>query len=77
MDFFRIPLDECGLILMCSDGLTSMIDDMEIESVLSGDTTLEEKAGILVALANRAGGKDNISIILIDTSQDKNGTDVL
>ena len=77
VDFFRIPLDECGLILMCSDGLTSMIDDMEIESVLSGDTTLEEKAGILVALANRAGGKDNISIILIDTSQDKNGTDVL
>ena len=77
VDFFRIPLDECGVILMCSDGLTSMIDDSEIESVLSGDTTLEEKAGILVALANRAGGKDNISIILIDTSQDKNGTDVL
>ena len=77
VDFFRVPLSECGLILMCSDGLTSMIDDRQIESVLSGPKSLEEKAGILVALANRAGGKDNISIILIDTSQEKKRTDAL
>jgi protein phosphatase len=50
-----------------------MIDDREIESVLSGSKSLEEKAGILIALANRAGGKDNISVILIDTSGDKEG----
>lgn len=77
VDFFRIPLSECGMILMCSDGLSSMIDDGEIESVLSGPKSLEEKAGILVALANRAGGKDNISIILIDTSRDKKRMDAL
>ena len=71
VDFFRIPLSECGLILMCSDGLTSMIDDREIESVLSGSKSLEDKAAILIALANRAGGKDNISVILIDTSGNK------
>ena len=71
VDFFRVPLSECGLILMCSDGLTTMIDDMEIESVLSGSKSLEEKAAILIALANRAGGKDNISVILIDTSGDR------
>ncbi len=71
VDFFRIPLAECGLILMCSDGLTSMIDDREIESVLSGSKSLEDKAAILIALANRAGGKDNISVILIDTSGNK------
>ena len=62
---------------MCSDGLSSMIDDNEIESVLSGARSLEEMAGILIALANRAGGKDNISIILIDTSQDKKSADSL
>ena len=77
VDFFRIPLKDCGLILMCSDGLSSMIDDNEIESVLSGARSLEEMAGILIALANRAGGKDNISIILIDTSQDKKSADSL
>ena len=73
VDFFRVPLSECGLILMCSDGLYSMIDDGEIESVLSGSKSLEEKAAILIALANRAGGKDNSSVILIDTSGDKDG----
>ena len=73
VDFFRVPLSECGLILMCSDGLTTMIDDKEIESVLSGSKSLEEKAGILIALANEAGGKDNISVILIDTSRDTDG----
>ena len=70
VDFFRLPLSECGLILMCSDGLTSMIDDDEIESVLAGNTSLEEKASTLIARANEAGGKDNISVILIDTSRD-------
>ena len=74
VDFFRLPLSECGLILMCTDGLTSMIDDDEIESVLARQGTLEEKAGALVALANEAGGKDNISVILIDTSRDMDGT---
>jgi protein phosphatase len=74
VDFFRLPLSECGLILMCTDGLTSMIDDDEIESVLAQQGSLEEKAKALVARANEAGGKDNISVILIDTSRDMDGT---
>ena len=68
MDFFRVPLSECGIVLMCSDGLTTMLEDSEIEDILQRDITLEQKAGILVSRANRAGGKDNISVILIDTS---------
>ena len=74
VDFFRLPLSECGLILMCSDGLTSMIDDDEIERVLAQGGTLEERASALIARANEAGGKDNISVILIDTSRDADGT---
>ncbi len=77
VDFFRVPLSECGLILMCTDGLTSMIEDSEIESVLSGERPLEDMARILVSLANRAGGSDNISVILIDTSQDRRSADIL
>ena len=68
VDFFRVPLSECGIVLMCSDGLTTMLEDSEIEDILQRDITLEQKAGILVSHANRAGGKDNISVILIDTS---------
>ena len=69
VDFFRVPIDECGLVLMCSDGLYSMVDDDEIEEVLSTELTLEEKAAALVNRANEAGGKDNISVILINTSR--------
>lgn len=74
VDFFRIPLEECGLILMCSDGLTTMMEDEEIGRVLSRDCSLEDKATALVRGANRAGGKDNISVILIDTSPALSGT---
>ena len=69
VDFFRVPIDECGLVLMCSDGLYSMVDDDEIEKVLVKKLPLEDKAAELVALANEAGGKDNISVILINTSR--------
>ena len=69
VDFFRVPLESCGIVLMCSDGLTTMVEDEEIEQILAADLTLEEKASNMVARANEAGGKDNISVILIDTSQ--------
>lgn len=68
-DFFRVPLDECGLVLMCSDGLYSMAEEGEIIEVLRQDLPLEEKAAALVACANEAGGNDNISVILINTSR--------
>ena len=68
-DFFRVPLDECGLVLMCSDGLYSMTEEEEIIEVLRQDLPLEEKAAALVACANEAGGNDNISVILINTSR--------
>ena len=71
VDFFRIPLSECRLILLCSDGLTTMLEDEEIERMLRTDTSLEEKVRTLVAEANSAGGKDNISVVLIDTSPDR------
>ena len=73
VDFFRVPLKDCGLILMCSDGLTTMIEDEEIEQILSREGSLEDKAAVLVRRANSAGGKDNISVILIDTSPVQSG----
>ena len=69
VDFFRVPLDECGQVLLCSDGLYSLVEDEEIAGVLATDLPLEDKAAELVARANDAGGKDNISVILINTSR--------
>ena len=51
--------------LMCSDGLTNMLEDEEIKIILNSHTNIEEKAKELVKAANNRGGKDNISVILI------------
>lgn len=52
------------LYLMCSDGLSDMVDDAGIAELLSADTPLEQKAGLLVDAANANGGRDNISVLL-------------
>jgi len=54
------------LFLLCSDGLSDMVEDNRIEEVLSTEEPLTEKAARLVDLANSAGGRDNISVALIE-----------
>ncbi len=66
VDFFTTQLHEGDLILMCSDGLTNMVEDEEIQQIIRENKTLESKARRLVERANEAGGLDNISVILID-----------
>lgn len=51
--------------LLCSDGLSDMIDDASIAQVLSANESLESCGQALIAAANEAGGKDNIAVILI------------
>jgi protein phosphatase len=50
--------------MLCSDGLSDMLDDESIAQVLQGCDSLEAAAGALIDAANDAGGKDNISVIL-------------
>ncbi len=61
--------------LMCSDGLTDMVDDAEIASILGGADPMEQKADSLVAVANEHGGRDNISVLLVqvDAASEKRG----
>lgn len=66
VDFFTEELKYGDIVLMCSDGLTNMISDSEIEAILRYDASLEAKAHELVDRANENGGKDNIAVILID-----------
>ena len=50
--------------LLCSDGLSDMLDDESIGQLLMGCETLPEAAAALIDAANDAGGKDNISVVL-------------
>lgn len=65
-DFFEIEIEDNSRILMCTDGLTNMVTDKEIESVMSGHYDIMNKADKLVMMANQNGGKDNISVIIIE-----------
>ena len=65
-DFFSVKLDVGDMILMCTDGLTNMLDDEEIRMILEESRDMVEKAESLVEAANAKGGRDNISVILID-----------
>lgn len=51
-------------LLLCSDGLTGMLSDEKILSIVTESTDLGEAAQTLVRLANEAGGKDNITVII-------------
>jgi serine/threonine protein phosphatase PrpC len=56
------------LYLMCSDGLSDMLDDAGIAQVLLAHDSLETTSRALIDAANDAGGKDNISVILVRAS---------
>jgi serine/threonine protein phosphatase PrpC len=53
------------IILLCSDGLTDMVTNAEITSVLTGNKSLKEKGEALIKAANNKGGKDNITVVLV------------
>ena len=62
-------VDEGDLYLMCSDGLSDMVDDEGIAAILQTTDTLEQKSTALVAAANAAGGRDNISVLLFQAQE--------
>lgn len=66
IDFFTAELHRGELVLMCTDGLTNMLEDADILQILQHGNTLEEKAQALVRAANVNGGTDNISVLLVD-----------
>ena len=70
IDFFNVELNRGDIVLMCSDGLTNMLEDEEIRMIVSGQRDIIEKAQKLVDHANKNGGKDNIAVILIEPFAD-------
>ena len=65
IDFFDIKLEAGSQVLMCSDGLTNMVEDSRILEILK-DTETENKVQKLIDEANANGGKDNIAIVLVE-----------
>lgn len=65
-DCFELKVEAGDVLLLCSDGLTNMVEDQEIEEILKRHKEDMKLAGEnLVRQANEAGGKDNISVILV------------
>lgn len=66
VDIFEVDLEPGTQILMCSDGLNNMMDDMQILTTIKGQRDIAEQVEKLVEGANENGGKDNITVIMID-----------
>lgn len=66
IDFFDIKLEPGDVILLCSDGLTNMVEDEDILRIVKKSSSLKEAAQRLVTEANKNGGKDNISVVLAE-----------
>ena len=65
-EMFSVDLKDNDIILMCSDGLTNMLEDSEIFHIVKESADIKTAADSLVKKANYNGGKDNISVVLIE-----------
>lgn len=70
MDIFSVETDISG-VLLCSDGLTNMLSDEQIEKVLDEKQSLEDKLQKLINKCNNRGGNDNISIAFLSREESK------
>jgi serine/threonine protein phosphatase PrpC len=73
VDVYAIDILPGDRLLLCTDGLTSMLSDPEIRTVLAEERDPEGAAGRLVAEAVRAGGRDNVTTLVVDYP-DEDGT---
>ncbi len=64
-DYFQVTMEDDEILLLCSDGLYNMVSEYTMKQVIRSRLSLQEKAERLVDLANEAGGKDNIAVVLI------------
>jgi PPM family protein phosphatase len=65
-DYFLLPLPSAERLVLCSDGVTEMIDDDEVAAILAEATDPRDAADRLVEAAVRAGGRDNATAVVVD-----------
>jgi serine/threonine protein phosphatase PrpC len=69
-----VPLIGGDRLLLCSDGLTGMVAEPQIQAILEATSDPQEAADRLVRAANRAGGIDNITVVILDIHDTDGGT---
>lgn len=77
VDTWTYPVRAGDVVLLCSDGLTSMISEERVGDILARSGELEDAAQALINEANQAGGRDNITVVLVrleDVSNSADGT---
>ena len=67
-DFFQVTLEDNDKVMLCSDGLTNMVEDDEIRDIIGEDDDPRRMVDSLISRANYYGGNDNISVIVIAAS---------
>jgi PPM family protein phosphatase len=66
VDLYTLEVSPGDRILLCSDGLTVMVRDRDVERIVRGESDPQRAVELLVDAANEAGGEDNITVILLD-----------
>ncbi len=66
LDAEEFPLLPNSTFLLCSDGLTDMITSKQIVAILEQKLPIEKKVQALIEAANNAGGKDNVTVVLVE-----------
>jgi len=64
VDLIEGEVQPGDLFMLCTDGLYTMLEDQKILHILESKMSLEQKGALLIELANGAGGKDNITVVL-------------
>ena len=73
VDTYTMTGRDGDVYLLCSDGLTGMISDDEVASILRSAAGLDEAAEALIRAANQSGGKDNITVVLFRLGDGEDG----
>lgn len=68
-DLYSLELEDDMYMLICTDGLSNKVNQQSMSEIVQSNATLREKTEKLVDLANKMGGEDNISVILIDSTK--------
>lgn len=71
IDFYEYRLKKGDIILMCTDGLSNMVEDNEIQYIVKSSRDVVEAVERLIVRANQYGGNDNIGVIVVDTFADE------
>ena len=66
IDFFEIEINSGDMVLLCTDGLTNMVEDEDIRRIVLSQRDIVERTEKLIETANQNGGRDNITVVLLE-----------